>query len=104
MLSWKTNLFLIALGLMYPIVMLIKDLNKKKRDEKTMPKSGQKKCRTMNEIANICLFNTLLFGLGYITGFAKRFPDLWSIMPLCIGVFLVSGILLKIIAISTRKK
>ncbi len=58
----------------------------------------------MNEIANICLFNGLLFGLGYITGFAKRFPDLSNIMPLCIGVFLVGGIFLKIIAISMRKK
>ena len=43
MLSWETNLLLIALGLIYPIVMLIKDLNRKKRDEKTMLKSEQEK-------------------------------------------------------------
>lgn len=41
MLSWETNLFLFALALIYPLVMLIKDLNKKKRDEKIIPKSEQ---------------------------------------------------------------
>ena len=41
MLSWKTNLFLIALGLIYPIVSWIRGSIKKKREEEAMQKSDQ---------------------------------------------------------------
>jgi hypothetical protein len=51
----------------------------------------------VNEIGNICLFNVVLFGLGYVTGFAQRFEELWELMPVCIAVFLILGIVCKLI-------
>jgi hypothetical protein len=110
MLSWETNLLLFALGLIIFIVMSIKGLDLdwvsyKKRNEtkKITPKSEQEDKVIHEWIANIFLFNAVVFSIGYFTGFAKRFPDLWSIMPLCIGFFLIGGIVFKIIAISSLK-
>jgi hypothetical protein len=58
----------------------------------------------VNEVGNICLFNVVLFGLGYVTGFARRFEDLWEIMPECIGAFLVIGVVCKLIAYFGKPK
>jgi hypothetical protein len=46
MLSWKTNLVLIALGLIYPIAMAIRDHNRKKRaDAEGKPSSPGKETK-----------------------------------------------------------
>jgi hypothetical protein len=39
MLSWKTQVFLVALGLLYPVVMGIRELYRKKREEAMRNKS-----------------------------------------------------------------
>jgi hypothetical protein len=57
----------------------------------------------MRSFGGMVLFNAGVFALAYFTGLSKSFPDLHSIMPICIVAFTAVGALCLLIGSKARR-